>query len=155
MSNSKIIEREYAQATKGIKDVWFTTVNSDWYNYIINLPIHLQMTYVVITFRDQIFNGGFHQYFVNGYGQFARETIDALNTIGAVNKMKLLKEALQNVNYENDRDIIFRKRLLEKDIYNLFINDNLYKLLDQLDSQFYLIEKEDEEQLLEAYLLNR
>lgn len=152
MSNSEIIEKEYAEAVKGIKDEWFTAVNEKWYNYIIGLPIHLQITYLTSVFHNQICNGGFHQYFVNGYGQFSKETINALTTIGASNKTELLKEALLKVNAENNTDSVFRKRLLGKDIKALFVNDDLFEPLDKLDTQYYANEKEDVEQLLGDYL---
>lgn len=152
MSNSEIIEEKYAEAVKGIKEEWFTTIDSKWYNYIIGLPFHLQFTYLVVVFYNQIFNGGFHQFFVNGYGQFSKETINVLITIGALNKAKLLKEALNIVNAENNTDPVFRKKLLEKEIKSLFIDDYLFEPLDKLDVQYYAIENEDLEQLLCDYL---
>ena len=107
---------------------------------------------MIVVFHNQIYNGGFHQFFVNGYGQFAKETINILITIGALNKAKLLKEALNFVNAENNTDAVFRKKLLEKEIKSLFIDDNLFEPLDKLDAQYYAIEKEDLEQLLCDYL---
>jgi hypothetical protein len=152
MNNSEIIEREYAKAAKGLKEEWLTNISSKWYEYIIGLPIHLQITYLVVVFHNQIFNGGFHQYFVNGYGQFASETIKSLVKIGAQKKAELLKKAFITVNAEHNTDIVFRKRLLEKDINPLFVSNELFEPLDKLDSKYYACEQEDIELLLSDYL---
>lgn len=152
MSNTKLIEEKYAKAVKDIKEEWFIKSNTNWYKYIIGLPIQLHICYLIVVFHNQIFNGGFHQYFVNGYGQFAKETIDALKTIGALKKAKLLKDALNIVNSEDDPDDIFRKKLLEKQIPDLFSTDSLFESLDNLDAVYYSDENEDIEQLLGSYL---
>jgi hypothetical protein len=116
MSNSEIITKKYAEAVQGIKAEWFEKPDNKWYDYLINLPIELQTTYLLIVLHNQVFNGGFHQYFVNGYGQFAKETIDALIEIGAFRKAELLKKALDEVNAENDSLEVFREKLITKDI---------------------------------------
>lgn len=152
MNNSEIIEREYLQAVKGLKEDWLKSVSSEWYDYVIGLPTHLQIAYLVVVFHNQIFNGGFHQYFVNGYSQFARETINALVNIGAIKKSDLLKEALLKVNSENNTDQVFRKRILEKNINQIFVSDELFGPLDELDTKFYECEQEDVQQLLADYL---
>ncbi|MDR2039447.1 MAG: DMP19 family protein [Bacteroidales bacterium] len=152
MNSSEIIEEKYAEAVIGIREEWFNTVNTKWYDYVIGLPIHLQITYLVIVFHNQIFNGGFHQYFVNGYGQFARETINALKTIGALKKAELLKDAWKIVNIDNSSDEVFRKQLLNKEITQLFFQDGLFDSLDKLDSIYFADVSEDIEQLLGNYL---
>lgn len=152
MSNSEIIEKKYAESVMGIKEEWFNTVSTKWYDYVIGLPIHLQTIYLIVVFHSQIFNGGFHQYFVNGYGQFAKETINALKIIGAFKKAELLEQALRIVNLENYSDEIFRKKLLEKQIPQLFSKDDLFEPLDNLDNIYYTDDKEDIEQLLGNYL---
>lgn len=155
MSNIKLIEEKYADAVKGIKEEWFNEPNTNWYEYIIGLPIQLQFCYLIVVFHNQIFNGGFHQYFVNGYGQFAKETIEALKTIGALKKADLLEEALSIVNSDDDPDYTFRKKLLEKQIPQLFSTDVLFETLDNLDNIYYSDENEDIEQLLCSYLKSR
>ena len=152
MSYTALIEEKYAEAVKGIKDEWFTEPNTKWHEYVIELPIQLQICYLIVVFHNQIFNGGFHQYFVNGYGQFAKETINALQTIGAVKKADLLEEALKIVNFENYSDYTFRKNLFEKQIPQLFSKDDLFEPLDNLDNNYYTVEDEDIESLLGSYL---
>lgn len=152
MNYTELIEEKYTKAVKGIKEEWFNEPNTKWYEYVIGLPSQLQVCYLIVVFHNQVFNGGFHQYFVNGYGQFAKETINALAIIGALKKADLLEEALKIVNFENYSDNTFRKKLLEKQIPQLFSKDNLFEPLDNLDNSYYTVENEDIEQLLGNYL---
>lgn len=48
---------------------------------------------LVEAFQAEINNGGFHQYFFNASGDEARETLDALETIGAAGAAALLRRA--------------------------------------------------------------
>lgn len=151
MNNNEIICEKYREAATGIKEDWLNADTSKWFDYVISLPLQLQITYLIVILDTQIINGGFHQYFVNGYGQFAKETIMALIEIGAFKKAELLKEALLKVNNENLNDEQFRKKLLLKGIIDLFKNDSLFEPLDKLDNAYY--ENEEEiEQLLGSYL---
>lgn len=152
MNNASLIEHTYKKAVQGIKEEWLMESSSHWYNYIVELPAHLKTSYLVLILHDQVFNGGFHQYFANGYGQFSKETIDALTEIGATKKALLLKRALDNVNADEDTDVLFRKKLLDKDLKNLFLDDGLFELLNELDTEYYESEDEDLEQLLGNYL---
>lgn len=152
MDNREIIEKFYLQSTKGIKDEWFVSDIPYWYSYIINLPEHLKTTYLTVILESQVFNGGFDQYFANGYGQFAKETIDSLILIGAFKKSNLLEKALNIVKDDAITDDEFRKQLLNKTLKKLFKEDVLYESLSQLDDSYYDIEDEDVEYLLADYL---
>jgi len=152
MSNSELIAKKYSEATKGIKDEWFTKANSKWFDYVSSLPMDLQATYMVVILENQVINGGFHQYFVNGYGQFADKTIGHLITIGALEKAKLLKQAFKIVNVANDNIDVFRANLLSKKIDALFVEDDLFDPLDELDKVYY--DAEDIEKALGNYLAN-
>jgi len=150
-----IIEIKYTEAVQGIKEEWLVNTNNNWYEYVIKLPIKTQIVYLVIVLHNQVFNGGFHQYFVNGYGQFAKETINALIKIGAIKKANLLQLAFAKVNINNNAPEIFRSQLIKKEIKPLFEGDDLYEPLDKLDSEYYLQEDEDIVQLLNRYLLEK
>lgn len=147
-----MIETKYAESVQGIKEEWFVDNSNNWYNYIMQLPTELKITYLVVVLHNQVFNGGFHQYFINGYGQFSKATINALLEIKAINKAELLEKALKLVSADIDNDAIFRKKLLNKEINNLFQNDILFEPLDKLDSKYYKNEDENIEQLLGNYL---
>lgn len=152
MSDTELIEEKYAEAVKGIKEEWFTESDTKWHEYVIGLPIQLQICYLIVVFHNQILNGGFHQYFVNGYGQFAEETIKALKTIGSLKKAELLEEAFRIVNHKNYSNEIFIKTLLARKIEKLFSKDDLFDPLSRLDNSYYADENEDIEQLLGRYL---
>jgi hypothetical protein len=155
MKNSELIEKTYSEAVKGIKEDWLLNSNTNWYDYVINLPIQLKVTYLVIVLHNQVFNGGFHQYFVNGYGQFAKETIIALSDIGGFRRSALLENAFKIVNANNISIEVFRKQLLDKVIEPLFTTDELYDPLDELDTEYYNIVDEEIEGLLGDYLSSR
>lgn len=152
LSNRTLIEKYYLQSTKDLKDNWFDSDMPYWYSYIINLPEHLKITYLTVILESQVFNGGFDQYFANGYGQFAKETIDSLILIGAFKKSNLLEKALNIVKDDAITDDEFRKQLLNKTLKKLFKEDVLYESLRQLDDSYYDIEDEDVEYLLADYL---
>lgn len=155
MNNPQIIQQYFEKATLGIKNEWLISdhANDSWYEYIVNLDLKPKVAYMLLIFHNQVYNGGFHQYFVNGYGQFAKETVECLNKIGAIKKAQLLQQALDIVNYEKNSDIMFRKKLLKKSIKALFIEDVLFESLDKLDFEYYsLDEVEDIESLLGNYL---
>jgi hypothetical protein len=152
MNDSDIINQVYAEAVKGLKAEWFEDASTKWYDYIVSLPINLKLTYLVIVLENQVYNGGLHQYFVNGYGQFVEETIEALVRIGATMKAELLAKAYDLVNDAHLPLPIFRERLLKGDIDALFVGDELFEPLDKLDTQYYSDEAEDVVQLLANYL---
>ena len=155
MNNSELIEKKYIEAVHGIKEEWLTKASSTWFDHIMNLPKELQITYMVVILHNQVINGGFHQYFVNGYGQFAKETIHALVEIGALRKAELLNTALTIVNSKNMTDVDFREKLLKKEIEPLFVRDELFEPLDKLDSEYYETEEEDIERLLAVCITSR
>ncbi|TGL23751.1 DUF4375 domain-containing protein [Leptospira bourretii] len=149
MSYSELIEKNYAEAVEGIKEEWLKEPNTKWYEYVIGLPMQLRICYLIVVFHNQIFNGGFNQYFVNGYGQFATETVSALKKIGALEKADLLVDALKIANFEKFSDDTFRKQLLEKKIARLFSTEDLF---ESLDNRYYIDTSEDLQKLLESYL---
>lgn len=154
MSYTEIIDKKFLEAESGINEEWFTTSDTSWYDYISRLKNDLKVTYLITTLHSQVFNGGFHQYFVNGYGQFAAETITALIEVGAIHKSELLKRALLIVNTNGDDMGEFRRRLMNRDIKELFEEDSLFDPLDILDSQYYESEEiEQLEDLLGRFLL--
>jgi ribonucleotide reductase beta subunit family protein with ferritin-like domain len=148
---SELIEKSYSEAVAEIKEEWFSSPDYRWYEYITNLPIHLQVVYMVMVLESQVFNGGFHQYFANRYGQFARKTVEYLRLIGSDEKASILMKAYTIVNYEKLNDQDFRNVLLEGRIEKLFITDELFDALDGLDAK-YDNSNEDITELLTKYL---
>lgn len=95
ISDSDLIDFVYESAVKGLKDEWLESGSSKWYEYIINLPEKEKVIYTVAILDMKINNGGFNQYFVNGYGQFARETIKSLELINANKTAKFYQKLLK------------------------------------------------------------
>lgn len=79
-----LIEKVYKVSVIGIKENWFQSFegNELWYNYILNLNSPFRETYLIGILDSQVYNSGLEQYFSNGFGQFAKETIIALQEIG-------------------------------------------------------------------------
>ncbi len=153
MKTQMLTEKKYSEAVKGIEAKWAFSFTDDWYNYILALPNDLRITYLIIVMDSQVQNGGFDQYFVNRYGQFANETIKALEVINAIQKSKLLTTALAIVNKEGLPEPLFRKLLLTKKIKSLY-GDNQNKTsdsLNELDNEYYS-DSENVAELLEDYL---
>ncbi len=152
MGSKKLIEKVFLEATKGLRKEWFTTDQPYWYSYIVNLNLPLQVTYLTVLLESQVYNGGFHHYFCNGYGQFALETIDALIELNAYKKSGLLNRALSIVKYENISDGDFRNKLINKTLTKLFEGEDLFEPLGKLDDQYYRTADEDIMILLERFL---
>lgn len=148
---SELIESNYRIACTGIQEDWLHKGWDEWYNHVLKLPISPRVTYLIVIFHNQVLNGGHHQYFLNGYGQFVKETILALKMINAKGKSKILEKAFSQVNSQNLEYKIFRKKLFQGEITDLFVNDNLFIPLDKLDNEYYGND-EDIESLLNEYL---
>lgn len=150
MENQEITSEYYKKAVVGIDESLLQDMNQ-WYDYVINLPEKLQVAYTVILFHQQVYNGGFHQYFFNSYGQFGYLTLENLRLIKANKAADLLSKALDQVNdkgYSNYefRDNIFNRRL--ETIANF--DERLSDSLSRLDDEYYSLD-EDLEQLLVKY----
>lgn len=147
MNNQAITDKYYKEVVKDLNEVILHDRDL-WYSYIINLPIHLQVVYTIITFHQQVYNGGFHQYFFNAYGQFAYLTLDNLKLIKAFQASAILEEALSKVNIEQYDEADFREKIFNRKIDRIVNFDNdLGDILNDLDNKYYSLE-ENLEQLL-------
>lgn len=156
VTDRQIIGIAYEEAVIGITDEMLVSRDDNWYEYILSLPRPLQAAYMIGVMNMQVINGGFHQYFVNGYGQFAQETINYLELIGATSSAQLLRSALELVNEQCLPEPLFRRELRNFRLNKLFKEDTLNKPLDVLDSEYYNLETiEDLEALLGSYLRNQ
>lgn len=153
MKNEEITDSYYKKAVEELSEA--TLVDKDvWYSHILNLPEHLQVTYTVIIFDQQVFNGGFHQYFFNSYGQFAYLTIDNLRLIKAFKAADLLERATNLVNADQISLNEFRRKIFDRDFPKIVdFDDELFDALSVLDDEYYALE-ENLEQLLVDYLSN-
>jgi capsid portal protein len=154
MKNEEITDSYYKKAVEELSEA--TLMDKDvWYSHILNLPEHLQVTYTVIIFDQQVFNGGFHQYFFNSFGQFAYLTIDNLRLIKAFKAADLLERATNLVNAEQISLNEFRRKVFDRDFPKIVdFDDELFDALSALDDEYYALD-ENLEQLLVDYLNNQ
>ncbi len=104
------------------------------------MPRKQKVVYTVAILDEQVNNGGFNQYFTNGYGQFAVETIDCLKSIRAFKIMAFLEKAYVKINKDGLENSIFRKKLIEGNINELYESDSLDDYLGKLDNEYYKYE---------------
>ncbi|MGQ1908996.1 DMP19 family protein [Marinifilum sp. RC60d5] len=151
MNKEKLIEKKFNESVQGI-DEKILSNQEDWYTYVHNLPIHLRVVYTIVVLHQQVFNGGFHQYFLNGYGLFGYLTLDSLKIINANFTMNLLNTVLKEVNIEGFNVEEFRHKVFNKEIGKIAnFDDKLSDFLEKCDDTYYEVE-EDLTNLLGQYL---
>lgn len=136
MTNIDLIDLYYSSAVEGIRDEWLTNVDDRWYNHINSLPKKEKVAYHIAILDEEVSNGGFNQYFVNGYGQFAKDTITSLKLIKANRSASILEKVFHCVNQENLADSVFRMKLLSGKIDRLYDDEDLKESLNKLDSEY-------------------
>lgn len=152
MENNLVIGQVYQEAVKNLNPTWFEEPKDMvWYEYIVSLPEPFQITYMIVVLDQQVFNGGFDQYFSNLYGQFAYETVSHLKKINAYQTALLLEKALLIINDSNYDPETFRERLLSREIQQPFNNQKSLAALNDLDNMYY-DSSENVEELLSIYL---
>jgi hypothetical protein len=135
--DNNLVDFYYSNAVKGINEEWLINIDENWYNYIFYLSEKEKVTYHIAILDEEVANGGFNQYFVNGYGQFAKDTIYSLKLIEANKTALILEKAYELVNKEKLRDDIFRNKLLLGKIKELYEYDNnLNNSLSELDDEY-------------------
>lgn len=140
----------YEKAVSGISES--TLEDCDvWYSYVINLPPKERAAYCITVLDDQVQNGGFHQYFLNPYGQFAYLTLDILEEVDANEVRNLLVKVLNEVNKENLSESKFRHEIYDRKLERVVdFEDELFDFLDGCDDEYYTLS----EQLIKAFESN-
>lgn len=88
--------------------------------------------YYIQELEREVNNGGFNQYFYNSGGDYAHQTISALNAIGANKASKILQSAINEFpNHQVPKDRASRQSLLSK------IEKEAQIKWDKLDEEFY------------------
>lgn len=124
-----------------------------WHEYIISLPLPRRVTYLVSVFHWQVENGGLHQYFFNAYGQFAYETVAALQLIQAYPEATILFEALQRLRLEEPDKELFRAKIAGREGLRCIVDfeEETTAYLDLLTHAYWELD-DTLEQLLERFL---
>jgi len=153
LSNIELIDFVYSDlAGQKIRDSFTDFSDSKYWRQIVdtmNAPVSL--AYRIGILNRQVMNGGFIQYFDNGYGIFAIETLNDLKTIHANLTYDLLHRCLGIINpsnYVGDRfvDYVFNQEYDPE-------FDTIVSKLDPLDKEYWQIDtKENLESLVGNYL---
>ena len=156
MTTTDTINKYYKQSVVGITAE--TLKNCDqWYNCIIVKPDYLQAVYTYVILYQQVYNGGFHQYFANGYGLFGELTIYYLKQMGATKCAAIVQEAMDAINAESYSPEELRQRIFNNQIPTIRdFDDAVWNILDNLDKRYYNLENdgEDIEALMVGYLVS-
>jgi hypothetical protein len=153
MKNRQLIDIYYKEAIKDL-DKKILKDKDLWYEHVLQLPEHLGVVYTITNFHQQLFKGGFHLYFSKTHGQFAYLALENLWLIKAIKSFLVLKSALNEVNYELFSQDEFREHVFNGTLELINVsNDDFVDILDELDTEYYSID-EDIEELLVDYLKN-
>lgn len=151
MAAEQRIEQYYQEAVKGLSEA----ILDDeilWYSYVLSLSDKEKTVYTTAILHQQVFNGGFHQYFLNSYGMFAYLTMEVLDEIGAYKIAKLLKRAIEIVNAEGFSEKEFRHKIFKKEFERIVEDDeDVFDALNNLDTEYYA-EYEELIIILDKYL---
>lgn len=149
MTNEEIISKKFDESVVGIDEALLKNENA-YYNYVVNMPQHLQVVYTVTVFHNQVYNGGLHQYFFNRYGMFGYVVIDHLKLIKCYSRASILEKAIKEINKEDWSETEFRKRVFSRTIKRITdFDEDLFDFLNTLDNEYYELEDEED---LEVYL---
>lgn len=122
-------------------------------NAVNKLSGPAKTTYLIGILNRQVMNGGFIQYYDNSYGQFAYETLTALEEINASRTYCLLKASLEIINPNGKANTDFKTFIIKREYDTGKITQDK---LDKLDNKYYgLAGIEDLEHLLGNYLKSK
>lgn len=85
----------------------------------------------------EINNGGFDQFFFNSSGNFAYETVDAFQAIGAVKTAEICRKAINSFGKKIPKDRDKRMNFFDK-----YADDHVSNILDECDDAFYEYEED-------------
>ncbi|SCY97441.1 DMP19 family protein [Flavobacterium caeni] len=151
LSNSDLIDFVYYEiACEKMKAIDFSNY-AEWKKVVSEMALPIATVYRIGILNQQVMNGGFIQYFDNGYGIFAQETVEDFKRIGAHLSFEILNRCLTLINpkgYEAERFF----ELVSNQEYESY--ESLFtKELNELDRKYFnLDDDENLEDLLAAYL---
>lgn len=147
-----LLTATYDRAVAGLTESLLVAPYPGWYAHINRLPLPERLTYCVLVFEAQVGNGGLHQYFWNGYGQFAYETVGYLALLGAAAQAGILRQALALLEAEEPVPDRLRDNLHARALAAL--NDFAEPLTSALDrlTDAYFAEPAEVETRLQTFL---
>ncbi|WP_075344217.1 DMP19 family protein [Tenacibaculum agarivorans] len=137
MEYKKLIDKHFNDVVKGLDEKNLEDYNL-WHSYVNSLEIKQKATYLASILDGQVFNGGFHQYFLNSYGTFANLTLEILEKMNSIKLYKILSKVINEVNYLKLNIEDFNKIIFNRNLDKLVnFDDDLYDSLDKYDDLYY------------------
>ncbi len=112
----------------------FTLINYD-YPKIDSLPIGFQFVAATIHLENEVYNGGFNQYFWNSSGSIAHVARDGYKKIGLPKIVELVENAMAIV--EDKKDVI--AKYAKEGTTQAFSDSYKEELFEKCDQEFYKI----------------
>ena len=83
-SDQELIDHVYIKVAGSIIREYITdwSDSAKWRRVVEQMPLPVKLVYRIGILHQQVMNGGFIQYFDNGYGIFAYETLSDFKTVG-------------------------------------------------------------------------
>ena len=94
--------------------------------------------------QDEVFNGGFHQFFCNSTGVLAPEAVEGFDAIGQPQIANLVRTAMALLGSPYQRERQSRQALLNS------LSDTSRQKLEDLSSDFFWTDRDGEWRLLES-----
>jgi hypothetical protein len=143
-----LLTATYHRAVAGLTEAILVAPYPQWYDHINHLPLPERLTYCVLLFDAQVGNGGLHQYFWNGYGQFGYETVAYLGVLGATTQAGILRQALTVLAEEESEPAMLREKVHTRSMESLnTFAEPLTSALDNLDDAYYACTEDIEERI--------
>jgi len=125
-------ELEYELYTYILDKILRENFNKE-YEIVTKLPNGLKYLFASIQLENEVYNGGFNQYFYNTNGEFIDEAIAAFNYFGLPQMAEIAIKAVEIAIKEIDLHITTKKL----GTIEAFSDSYNYTELDQADSDFY------------------
>ena len=123
----------------------------NWWAAVNKMAEPVRLVYRIGILNLQVMNGGLIQYFDNGYGIFAYDTLQDLNRIEATLTQDILNEAVTKINHQELKDVDYYKFILNQEYHSKY--DEIGDYLDRLDNRYYELEdQEDLAKMIGKYL---
>ncbi|WP_431127626.1 DMP19 family protein [Flagellimonas flava] len=107
------------------------------------MPKLLQVVYLIDELEMEVQNGSLLQFFTNSSGQYAQETLEALELLGDAEAKQLLEEAVEIINEHSGLMEITKTKLEGMHLHTIFKTSDLYdneslmEAMNALDNKFY------------------
>ena len=150
VKSAKLDEGLFNEATQEEKEeliYYFTQKIRQTDNYgdssFQEMPKGLQVAYLINALENEVNNGGYLQFFTNSSGQYSKETLEALDLIGAGHNKMLLEKAFKILSKHNQSPENLNENINSKKFHEIinssdfYENDELLEEMHKLDMEFY------------------